>query len=99
MANNPIIRNFYSDDSEIEISREPARMIYELFLYSDTKKGSFPKYKITGADKISVLSFANDIISKMNVKKINDGKHWFTTADTSMYETPICVDVATGELV
>lgn len=99
MANNPIIRNFYNEDTEVEIIREPARMVYELFLYSNTKKGSFPKYKITGSDKISVLSYANDIINKFNVKQINDGKHWFTTADTSMYDSPICTDIETGELI
>lgn len=95
-----IIRTYFDDEvKDYKLNGSDPNMTYELFLYEDTHKGSLPKYKITGVDKSSVLTYASDIISRMNVKKINDGKHYFTNDDTSMYDTPICIDLETGEFI
>ena len=95
-----IVRTYFDDEvKDYKLHGPEPNLIYELFLYEEIKKGSMPKYKITGSDKSSVLTYAVDIMNRMHVKKVNDGKHYFTTDDTSMYNSPICVDIETGEFV
>lgn len=101
MAYAPIIRKVFSDeiDRYKEKKYKHVENLYRIYLYESVSKGSMPVYCIKGSNAQAVLSEADKLVEKLNLKRIDKGTVTYTSNDTSMYDPPIITNLKTGEIM
>ena len=100
MSYDPIRKNMYIDPYRKEFSTNKKIQVYNLFLYKNLSKGSFPVYKLTCSNKPLLIQLKNIMMKKYNLKSTHSIVYFDVDEENkSLYEQPQILDLSTGEIL